>query len=128
MSPDGFGFVALALAAAAGALWVNAMRDVRVAERRPLALVLVAAGAGLGALTLLRGPGLAGGVAAAVALALGAIFFALQILGRQPRGAPAVSLGRPILDFVAPDADGRPFALAGLRGRPYLLKFFRGHW
>jgi cytochrome oxidase Cu insertion factor (SCO1/SenC/PrrC family) len=101
---------------------------VRVAERRPLVLALAGAGAGLGALALLRGPGLAGGVAAGLALALGALFFALQLLGRQASGAPAVAVGRPILDFMAPDADGRPFALAGLRGRPYLLKFFRGHW
>jgi hypothetical protein len=122
------GFLALALAAAVGGVWIRAIRDVRVAERRPLVLVLVAAGSALGALALLKNPGLLGGVAAGLALLVGALFFALQILGRQPRGAPAVSVGRPILDFTAPDADGRPFALAGLRGRPYLLKFFRGHW
>jgi hypothetical protein len=128
MSAALLGFLGLALAAVAGALWMRAIRDVRVAERRPLVLALVAAGAGLGALALLAGPGLAGGVAAGLALGLGAVFLALQILGKQPRAAPAISVGRPILDFTAPDADGRPFASAGLRGRPYLLKFFRGHW
>jgi len=40
----------------------------------------------------------------------------------------AVRVGGPILDFSAPDENGEPFALASLRGRPYLLKFFRGHW
>jgi hypothetical protein len=114
MSPALLGFLALALAAVAGALWMRALRDVRVGERRPLVLALVAAGAGLGALALLRGPGLAGGVAAGLALALGALFLALQLLGRQPPGTPAVAVGRPILDFTAPDADGRPFALASL--------------
>ena len=128
MSPDFLGLVALGCAAAAGVLWMRAIREVRVAERRPLVLALVGAGAAVGALALLRGPGLAGGVAGGLAVALGALFFALQLLGRQTRGAPAVSVGRPILDFSAPDADGRPFALAALRGRPYLLKFFRGHW
>jgi cytochrome oxidase Cu insertion factor (SCO1/SenC/PrrC family) len=128
MSPAAFGFVALALVAAAGALWLGAIREVRVSEQRPLVLALAAAAAGLGAFALLRGPGLAGGVAAGLALAGGALFFGLQLVGRQSRGALAVSVGRPILDFTAPDAEGRPFALAGLRGRPYLLKFFRGHW
>jgi hypothetical protein len=128
MSPAVVGFLALALALLAGVLWLGAIRAVRVAERRPLVLALVAAGAGLGALALLRDPGLAGGVAAGLALALGLLFFALQLLGRQVRAAPAVAVGRPILDFTAPDAEGRPFALASLRGRPYLLKFFRGHW
>jgi hypothetical protein len=128
MSSAALGFLALALAAVAGALWAGAIRAVRVAERRPLVGVLVVAGAGLGAFALLRGPGIAGGVAAGLALAVGVLFLAFQLLGRQTRGAPSVAVGQPILDFTAPDADGRPFALAGLRGRPYLLKFFRGHW
>jgi cytochrome oxidase Cu insertion factor (SCO1/SenC/PrrC family) len=128
MSAALLGFLALGLAAVAGACWMRALRDVRVAERRPLVLALLAAGAALGVLALLRGPGLAGGVAAGLALGVGALFLALQRLGRQPPGALAVSVGRPILEFTAPDADGRPFALADLRGRPYLLKFFRGHW
>ena len=128
MSPAFLGLLALGFAAAAGVLWLGAIREVRVAERRPVVLALVGAGAGVGALALWRGPGLAGGVAAGLAVALGALFFALQRLGRQARGAPAISVGRPILDFTAPDTDGRPFALAALRGRPYLLKFFRGHW
>jgi peroxiredoxin len=39
-----------------------------------------------------------------------------------------VALGQPIPEFTAPDAEGQPFALSSLHGRPYLLKFFRGHW
>jgi hypothetical protein len=122
------GFVALVLVVQAGFLWWRLMREVRVGERRSLVLLVVAAGVGLGVLALARGPGLVGGVAAGLAIVAGSLFLGLQALGRQSRGAPAVAVGRPVLDFTAPAADGRPFALASLRGRPYLLKFFRGHW
>jgi peroxiredoxin len=33
-----------------------------------------------------------------------------------------------VVSFSAPDADGREFDLSSLAGRPFLLKFFRGHW
>ena len=89
---------------------------------------MVVAGVGLGLLAFARGPGLAGGIAAGLALGGGGLFLLLQVLGQQSRRTPTVAVGQPILDFTAPDADGRPFALASLRGRPYLLKFFRGHW
>ena len=56
------------------------------------------------------------------------VFLALTVLGRQLRATPAVAVGQPMTDFTAPDAEGQPFALATLTGRPYLLKLFRGHW
>lgn len=128
MSASILGFLALALVAQAGLVWVQLIREVRVGERRGLVLLVVAAGLGLALLAFARGPGLAGGVAAGLALAAGGPFLLLQLLARQSRGAPAVALGQPIREFSAPDAEGRPFALSSLRGRPYLLKFFRGHW
>jgi hypothetical protein len=128
MSGAILGFLALALVAQAGLVWMRSIRELRVGERRPLVLLALAAGAGLGLIAFARGPGVAGGVAAGLAVGAGALFLALQVLGRQSRCTPAVALGRPIPDFTAPDAEGRPFALATLRGRPFLLKFFRGHW
>ena len=128
MSGAILGFLALALVAQAGLVWMRLIREVRVAERRPLVLLVVLAGVGLGLLAFAREPGLAGGIAAGLAVGAGALFLLLQVIGKQSRGAPAVAVGGPILDFTAPDADGRPFQLASLRGRPYLLKFFRGHW
>jgi hypothetical protein len=122
------GFLALALMAQAGFLWLRLIREVRVGERRPWVLFIVLAAIGLGVLAFANRPGVLGGSAAGLALGLGALFLALQGLGRQARRTPAVALGRPILDFTAPDAEGHPFALASLRGRPLLLKFFRGHW
>jgi hypothetical protein len=128
MSGAILGFLALALVAQAGLVWVRLIREVRVGERRPLVLLVVAAGVGLALLAFARGPGIAGGLAAGLALAAGGLFLPLQLLARQSRGVPAVTVGQPILAFSAPDAEGRPFALSSLRGRPYLLKFFRGHW
>src|SRR5262245_19014638 len=128
MSGSLLGFLALLLVLQAGFVWMRLIREVRVGERRPLVLLVVAAGVGLGVLAFVRGPGLLGGIAAGVAVGAGALFFALLALGQQSRGAPAVAVGAPIFDFTAPDAEGRPFALASLRGRPYLLKFFRGYW
>jgi hypothetical protein len=128
MNESLLGFLAVALLAQAGFVWMRSIREVRTGERRPLVLGVVAAGMGLGVLALARQPGLAGGIAAGVAVGLGGLFLLLQVLGQQARRTPTVVLGRPILEFTAPDAEGRPFALASLRGRPYLLKFFRGHW
>ena len=128
MSGAILGFLAFALVAQAGLVWMRLIREVRVAERRPLVLLVILAGMGLALLAFVRGPGIAGGIAAGLAAVGGALFLLLQVLGQQSRRAPAVAVGRPILDFTAPDADGRPFQLASLRGRPYLLKFFRGHW
>jgi hypothetical protein len=122
------GFIALGLLAQAGFVWMRSIREVRTGERRPLVLAVVAAALGLAALAFARGPGVAGGIAAGLTLALGALFVANHVIGRQARRTPAVTVGGPILDFTAPDAEGRPFALASLRGRPFLLKFFRGHW
>jgi len=128
MSGAILGFLAFALVVQAGLVWARLIREVRVAERRPLVLLVVLAGMGLGLLAFARGPGIAGGIAAGLAVGAGALFLLLQLLGQQSRPTPAVRVGEPILDFTAPDAEGHPFALASLRGRPFLLKFFRGHW
>jgi hypothetical protein len=128
MSGAILGFLALLLVAQAGFVWLRSIREVRTGERRSLVLLVVAAAGGLGLLAFARDPGLAGGIAAGLAVAGAAGFALLQLLGPQPRVVPAVAVGEPILDFTAPDPDGRPFQLASLRGRPFLLKFFRGHW
>jgi peroxiredoxin len=45
-----------------------------------------------------------------------------------PKKNPAVSVGATAPDFTATDADGREFRLSDLRGRPVLMKFYRGYW
>ena len=109
-------------------VWLWLIRRVRIpADLRPtiaahaLAVALGVAAFGLGASML-------GQVLAAVAIGGGLVFLSLQTQSRQARLTPAVAVGRPIIEFTLPDHEGRPFALATLRGKPFLLKFFRGHW
>lgn len=59
---------------------------------------------------------------------LAALFAAiLYVLPIVPMAAgPAV--GAPAPDFTLRDDSGEPVHLAGLRGAPVLLVFYRGHW
>ncbi len=111
-----------------GARWWQRMQQVRLpANARAYVLGLgIAMALGIGA--IVQGPGLAGGIGAATALLGGLLFFALLAASGQRSGPPAVAVGRPVVDFTATDDTGGAFALARLRGRPVLLKFFRGHW
>jgi len=128
MSGSILGWSGAALLVAAGTLWLRRMRQVRIPERATPYLVACSAAALLGAAALLRGPGIAGGIAAGAALLGGVSFLALYAASGQAKKVAAVAVGGRILDFIGSDDEGRPFALASLRGRPFLLKFFRGHW
>jgi hypothetical protein len=122
------GVLALAVVAGAGVLWYQRLQAVRAGEVRHLVIVLMGAGALLAVAAFAAGPGWVGGLAAGIALALSGVFLALQPLSGQARTVPKVAVGGPILDFTAPDDTGTAFELASLRGKPFLLKFFRGHW
>ena len=128
MSGAFLGFFALAVVGGTGALWFQRMNAVRAGEVRSLVIGLMGLAALLSLLAFVSGPGLPGGIAAGLALAVSGTFLALQPLSGQARHGPAVRVGGPILDFSAPDDRGETFDLATLRGRPFLLKFFRGHW
>jgi hypothetical protein len=45
-----------------------------------------------------------------------------------PASAHAPSVGSPAPDFALSDQRGQPVQLAGLRGRPVVLVFYRGFW
>jgi hypothetical protein len=118
------GLLSLGLAA----FWLRRLRQVRIpADRRPF-LVGNGVAAGLGALALVLGAGALGSILAVVAILGGATFLGLAAQSAQLPLKPAVAVGEPIIDFTLPDHEGRPFDLAALRGKPFLLKFFRGHW
>ena len=74
------GLLALALLVQAGLVWMRSIRELRTGERRPLVLVVVVAGVGLGVLAFARGPGWIGGIAAGLAVGLGGLFLLLQVL------------------------------------------------
>jgi peroxiredoxin len=127
MTGASLGFAAAALILAVGARWMQLMLQGRIRRVAPYA-ALNAVAALLGALAFVRGPGLAGGIAAGIALVAGLAFLALYAASGQSKTPAAVAVGDRALDFVASDDSDRPFALASLAGRPFLLKFFRGHW
>jgi cytochrome oxidase Cu insertion factor (SCO1/SenC/PrrC family) len=128
MSGDVLALVAIALVVGTGVVWFRLMNEVRIPQRRSAFFVAMGLGAAAAAVGLVQGTSLLGGVAAWIAIALATIFIGLRAQSAQAPKTPAVTVGGPILDFVAEDAAGEPFDLASLRGRPYLLKFFRGHW
>jgi peroxiredoxin len=128
MSGTALGFLAAAILGAAAVPWYLAMRNVRVPRDATPYLAAGVAAVMLGAAAFVAGTSLWGGIAAGAANAAGAAFLALNSASGQARIEPAVRVGGPVLDFSATDDDGRPFSLASLRGRPVLLKFFRGHW
>jgi len=128
MSGTLLGYLALAVFGAAAAFWYHRLKAVRTGEVRGLVMGIMTLAALMGAVAFLAGTSSFGGIAAGIALLGGGVFLALQPLSHQERHASAVRVGGPILDFTAPDAEGAPFDLATLHGRPFLLKFFRGHW
>jgi hypothetical protein len=112
----------------AGGLWFRRLRAVRVPEDRTGFLAAFGAGGALAVAAFVLGPGWLAGVAAGLALLGSVTFLGLNLQSTQADRTPRVAVGGPILDFSAPDADGAEFQLAQLRGKPFLLKFFRGHW
>jgi len=123
-----FGAIAGLLELGLGLVWFRLLQRVRIpANRRPF-LFANGVAIALGASALVLGASTLGTVLAIVAIAGGATFLGLAAQSAQAPGDPAVTVGGAIIDFVLPDHTGRPFDLATLRGKPFLLKFFRGHW
>ncbi len=127
-SGSAFGFVAAAIVVGGGARWLRLMRQVRIPADRRGFVAANGLATSLGATAFVLGTGVAGGVAAGLAVVGGVAFLALSAASRQPALTPTVAVGGPVVDFTASDDEGRPFARASLRGTPFLLKFFRGHW
>ena len=92
------------------------------------ASVLFAVGFALSLLAFVMGAGLLAGMAALVALLASGMFLTLAIISGQARKDPAVGVGDRMLEFTAPRDDDETFDSRSLHGRPFLLKFFRGHW
>ena len=128
MSDPALGYASLAIVLIAGGSWLRRMRQVRLPADATAYLAACGAAALLGIAALVSGPGLVAGLAAGLAVVGGLAFLALYAASGQRQGGARVAVGSPLIDFTAQDDEGRPFALSELRGRPVLLKFFRGHW
>lgn len=117
-----------AIVAGADLRWFQLLQAVRIPKDRTVFLALNATGALLGIGALLLGTGALAGILAVLAAVGGLAFLGLWAASGQAAATPAVAVGGPILDFVASDDEGNRFDLGALRGKPLLLKFFRGHW
>ena len=104
------------------------MKQVRVARGRWLLRLLAGASLATASLAFVQGPDLLSGILAGVSLAVSSVFVILSSLASQSGQVPAVAVGHPMLEFSAPDENGVVFDSRELQGRPFLLKFFRGHW
>ena len=125
---DLLGFASLLLAVSMAVLWFRRIFAVRIPENRTAWVAAFGAAAVLGIVSFAVGNGSFGGVAAGFGIGIGGFMAATRAISRQSEKQPAVAVGSPIIDFTAPDENGESFELAGMRGRPFLLKFFRGHW
>ncbi len=96
---------------------------------RPVGFQAVMAAGVIVALTsLVVGPGILGSVLDFLSLAAGGMFLFSTMNSTLPVASLTVRLGGTIPDFTATTSDGLPFALSSLRGDPFILKFYRGHW
>lgn len=67
-------------------------------------------------------------ILAANAVAFGAFFLWLLTQAPMPDGTLVAEVGAVLPGFEALDHEGKPRSIEEWRGRPLLLKFFRGHW
>ena len=111
-----------------GVRWMRLIRAVRIPADMRADLTANLGVAALGVAALIAGVGALGTVAAGLAILGGLALPALYAGSGQGRRPAAVGVGEPIIPFTATDDAGAPFDLAALRGRPLLIKFFRGHW
>jgi hypothetical protein len=122
------GFFAALTVLSAWALYWPRIKAHRVPRQPIVYQAAMTAGAILAVLALGSSPGVVGALLAAIALVGAGFFLFSSMTSAMPRKAPAVAVGDRYLDFIAADADGGDFALSSLEGRPFLLKFYRGHW
>ncbi len=122
------GILGLAIVLAAGFRWFALMKQVAIPRGRVPFLAAFSIGGGLGLMAIAQGAGWVGSIAGGLAALLGLAFLVLRAQSAQKPNRPAVDIGGPILGFSAPDENGVDFDLSRLKGKPYLLKFFRGHW
>jgi hypothetical protein len=128
MDGTALGFASLAIALANAKWFFSRMQRVALPQNRIAHELAWAVALALGVAALLRGAGWLGGIPAALGAALGGFMLLMRLGSPQAPNKPAVSLGDRILDFRAPDENGAAFALSSLAGKPFLLKFSRGHW
>ncbi len=128
MNGDVLALLSIVVLAASLGGWMAGMQRVSLEGKRGLFIASFGMAFVLGVMAFMQGIGLLAGIAAAVSMLVGGIFLGLCAISGQESKEPAVSVGGQVIDFTAPLDDDTLFDSTTLRGRPFLLKFFRGHW
>ena len=121
-------FVGLAIVVATGFRWFQLIQKVAIPRNRVGFHLAFAGGALLGLIGAITGTGWLSTIVGGVAAVAGSAMPLLRLQSSQKSAEPTLSVGEQILAFTALDENGVDFDLASLSGKPYLLKFFRGHW
>lgn len=121
------GLLALIVVGATVYNWLALIERVAIPRDRRAWFAAFLAGGAIGVIAISQG-GFLSTLFAIPAVAIGFLFPALRLQSRQQPNRPAVAVGDPMTNFVLKDENGVDFDLASLTGKPYLLKFFRGHW
>jgi cytochrome oxidase Cu insertion factor (SCO1/SenC/PrrC family) len=128
MTPTLTGIFALAVVISTMTVWLRKVGQVNIPKNRMLFHIAMGTAIAAGAYAWAAGAHWVGNTAATLAIVIACFYFVLRAQSAQSRTPPAISIGEHILDFTAQDDEGKDFQLASLRGTPFLLKFFRGHW
>jgi len=128
VSGSDFSIVALGIVMGTAAAYWPQVKALRVPLRPVGYQALMVLGILLALMGFVKEPGLLGGIAASLAILAGSLFLFVTLTSRLPEKRPSVSVGQAAPDFTAREADGKNFTLSSLKGRPVLLKFFRGYW
>ena len=128
MTGEMWGLLAGALAIGGMVAWFRRVKAVNIPRDRRGFMALFLGAMAMGIYALAEGSGWLGGIGAIIAILVGALMAILRAQSKQAAVVPAVAVGQSILNFTAPDDCGEIFNLASLKGSPFLLKFFRGHW
>ncbi len=128
MSGLALALASISVAVASGWLWFRRMNAVSIPRNLTGFQAAFAAAFALAVGAFANTPGVVGGVLAGAGALVGFLYLAISFTGYQSRHEAKVAVGKPLIDFTAPDADGQPFTLSSLPDGAILLKFFRGHW
>ena len=129
MSGFTLAIIGFAIATATAIRWALLLVSVSIPRNRSGFIALMLLGAGLGITALAIGTqSLVADIAAGLAIFAGAFFLFSVAIGKQTGGSGQLQVGSPLADFSVPDENNEPFNISSLRGKPILLKFFRGHW
>lgn len=125
---DSIGLVAALIVVGTFAEWFRRAFATRIPSERSGFILAMSVGALLGFSAIFMGGSEGAPSGSWFAFLGGSTYLLLNGFSAMDDKKIALEVGAPILMFSAPDENGETFNLADVIGRPFLIKFFRGHW